>query len=126
MTAASVPASPHRLSADRFVSAFRSLGVGEGDVLMVHACFDVVEPAGTDAVRVERARMLLDALRSVVGDAGTILVPTYTFSFCRGEPFDVERTPTPGGPWSDSAEFLELVRRSPGAVRSRDPIHSVA
>ena len=126
MTAASVPASPHRLSADRFVSAFRSLGVGDGDVLMVHACLDVVEPAGTDAVRVERARMLLDALRSVVGDAGTILVPTYTFSFCRGEPFDVERTPTPGGPWSDSAEFLELVRRSPGAVRSRAPIHSVA
>jgi len=126
VSAPSVPASPHRLSADQFATAFRTLGIGAGDIVMVHACLDVVEPADADAMRAERARLLLDALRSVVGDGGTILVPTYTFSFCRGEPFDVERTSTEGGPWSDTAEFLELVRRSPGAVRSRDPIHSIA
>jgi len=126
VSAPSVPASPHRLSADQFATSFRTLGIGAGDIVMVHACLDAVEPAVADAMRAERARSLLDALRSVVGEGGTILVPTYTFSFCRGEVFDVERTPTQGGPWSDSAEFLELVRRSPGAVRSRDPIHSVA
>jgi len=62
----------------------------------------------------------------VIGPAGTIVVPTYTFSFCRQEVFHVQETPTAGGPWSLSAEFLEYVRGRPGAVRSRDPIHSVA
>jgi aminopeptidase-like protein/aminoglycoside N3'-acetyltransferase len=68
----------------------------------------------------------VDALRTVVGDDGTILVPTFTFSFCRQENFDVQNTPTPGGPWSTSAGFLEHFRKMPGVVRSRDPIHSVA
>jgi aminopeptidase-like protein/aminoglycoside N3'-acetyltransferase len=91
---------------------------------MVHA--DLAR-LGTDAVdEVERARLTFETLRSIVGDAGTLLVPTYTFSFCRREPFDVQRTGTTGGPWSPSAAFLEYVRCRPGAVRSHDPIHSVA
>ena len=69
---------------------------------------------------------MLAAARAAVGLAGTILVPTYTFSFCRQEPFDAERTPTVGGPWSPSAGFLEYFRQLPDAVRSRDPIHSIA
>jgi aminopeptidase-like protein/aminoglycoside N3'-acetyltransferase len=70
--------------------------------------------------------MLLDALRDVIGDEGTILVPTYTFSFCRREIFDVNETPTAGGPWSTSADFLEMFRTQPGVFRSADPIHSIA
>src|SRR5690606_30937217 len=65
-------------------------------------------------------------LQDVVGVGGTIVVPTYTFSFCRGERFDTAATPTAGGPWSPSADFLEHVRRLHDAVRSIDPIHSAA
>ena len=71
-----------------------------------------------------RGAMLLRVLRDVVGDTGTLVFPAYTFSFCRQERFDLDRSPTVGGDWSTSADVLEYARRSPGAVRSRDPIHS--
>lgn len=74
----------------------------------------------------EHCHCLLKALQDAVGASGTILVPTYTFSFCRGEIFDVQSTPSTKGPWSPSTEFLEYFRQLPGTIRSADPIHSVA
>jgi aminopeptidase-like protein/aminoglycoside N3'-acetyltransferase len=69
---------------------------------------------------------ILDAFRAAVGAGGTLLLPTYTFSFCRQQEFDPAMTPTMGGPWSPSAAFLEFFRQQPGVIRSADPIHSVA
>ncbi|HVF08353.1 MAG TPA: DUF4910 domain-containing protein, partial [Actinomycetota bacterium] len=94
----------------------REAGAVTGDVLFVHAGF---------AGRYDPAAVLA-ALRAAVGDSGTILVPTYTFSFCRGDVFDPAETPTSGGPWGPDAAFLEYFRGRPGVVRSPDPIHSVA
>src|SRR5690349_2079110 len=119
-------ASEARYSRADLTAALRRLRIRAGDTLFVHVC---PEPLGTPegcATADARCAMLLAALLDVVGASGTILVPTYTSSFCRQEPFDVQRTPTTGGPWSTSAEFLEYFRRLPGAVRSHDPIHSVA
>lgn len=106
--------------------ALRAAGLARGDVVLVHACLDTLGTLRDAPTPAARAARVVDALREVIGDEGTLLVPTYTFSFCRGELFDVARTPTRGGPWSTSAEFLEYVRTLPGAVRSHDPIHSVA
>ena len=108
------------------VRAFRDIGLSRGDTVFLHIGMEnlgVPEGAVTSAARSE---LLAESLRESVGPNGTILVPTYTFSFCQHELFDVGDTPTPGGPWSPSGEFLEFFRRQPGAVRSRDPIHSVA
>jgi aminopeptidase-like protein/aminoglycoside N3'-acetyltransferase len=68
----------------------------------------------------------LRCLLETIGEQGTILVPTYTFSFCRREIFDIEKSEFQGGPWTTSVEFIEFFRRLPGVVRSRDPIYSVA
>jgi aminopeptidase-like protein/aminoglycoside N3'-acetyltransferase len=70
--------------------------------------------------------MLFDVLQETVGPQGTILVPTYTFSFCRQELFDLQLTPTVSGPWNTFADFPEYVRRLPGALRSADPIFAIA
>lgn len=107
-------------------AALRAVGVGRGSTVMVHVDLDRVGLPLGDGGEIERAAALYRTLASVVGEEGTVLVPTYTFSFCRGEPFDVQQTPTHGGPWSPTAGFLEFVRCHPGAVRSSDPIHSVA
>lgn len=103
--------------------ALRRVGATAGSVLFIHADLAALGPAVPPPAR---PRLLLDVLREVVGPEGTLLVPTYTFSFCRGRTYDAGQTPTEGGPWSPSADFLEYFRAQPGVVRSADPIHSVA
>src|SRR5262249_29488780 len=51
---------------------------------------------------------------------GTLVVPTFTYSFCKREPFDPDQTPSTCG------AFTDYVRCQPGARRSEDPIFSVA
>jgi aminopeptidase-like protein/aminoglycoside N3'-acetyltransferase len=113
-----------RYTRAELTETLRGLGLGHGDIVFVQGDLDALgDLAG--ALGAERDAAVADALRSVVGDEGTIVVPSYTFSFCRGETYDPHATPTKGGPWSPAARFLEHVRRRPGAVRSADPIHSV-
>jgi aminopeptidase-like protein/aminoglycoside N3'-acetyltransferase len=114
----------HYREAD-LVTELKRAGVGAGDTLFVHTAIEALGQA-QDCDSAETQRLLLRSLQTVVGPQGTILVPTYTFSFCKQEIFDVNRTPTDGGPWSPSADFLEYFRSLPGVIRSRDPIHSIA
>lgn len=117
--------SPSPYTRAEFVDGLRRAGLSRGDVAYVHVCLDGLGPRSESAAESD-GPVVASCLAEVLGPEGTFLVPTYTFSFCKGEPFDVGATPTEGGPWSTSASVLEHVRAMPGAVRSRDPIHSVA
>jgi len=107
----------------RLTEALRDLGARSGDVVMLHVNAAAL---GLDGAGDGFHASLLSAVRAAIGIEGTILVPTYTFSFCRQEEFDPATTPTAGGPWSPSAGFLEYFRRLPDVLRSGDPIHSIA
>ncbi|HET7604219.1 MAG TPA: AAC(3) family N-acetyltransferase, partial [Gemmatimonadales bacterium] len=104
------------------LGALRSAGVRLGDTIMVHV--NLASLGWEDDAATHQA--LFRALRTATGPDGTIVVPVYTFSFCRQELFDPASTPTMGGMWSPSAGFLEYFRQQPGVARSGDPIHSVA
>ena len=106
--------------------SLKQIGIGHGNVVYAVVNLATLGKAKGCRTAEERCHCLLRALQDAVGPSGTILVPTYTFSFCRGEIFDVQRTPSIKGPWSPSVEFLEYFRLLPGAIRSVDPIHSVA
>jgi aminopeptidase-like protein/aminoglycoside N3'-acetyltransferase len=108
-----------------FLRAIRRVGISPGDVVFFHLCLSGIGTLEGCKDEDEQNTVLFDALLQAVGPNGTLVVPTYTFSFCRQELFDVQQTPTNGGPWSTSGSFLEYVRRQPSAERSRDPIHSV-
>jgi aminoglycoside 3-N-acetyltransferase len=111
------------------LGALRDAGLGPGDIVFVHVCLDTLGPAPASAAKIApsaRGAMLMRVLRTAVGDSGTLVFPSYTFSFCRQERFDLDRSQTVGGDWSSSADVLEYARRSRGAVRSRDPIHSAS
>jgi aminopeptidase-like protein/aminoglycoside N3'-acetyltransferase len=105
-------------------AALRAAGTRLGDTVFVHLDLKALGRAPGEGEAHHAA--VLASIREAVGADGTILVPTYTFSFCRREEFDPAATPTAGGPWSPSADFLEFFRGQPGTVRSSDPIHSVA
>jgi aminoglycoside 3-N-acetyltransferase len=96
----------------------RSLGVKNGDILLVHSSlsrFGHVE-GGADAV--------IDGILDAVGTEGTVLVPTLTGSdkLSPANPpiFDVLNTPS----WTGI--IPETFRKRPEAVRSLHPTHSVA
>lgn len=96
--------------------------MARGDTLFCQVSLDALgafEPTSS-------SELLLNCVLEAVGEEGTILVPTYTFSFWRQEEFNTRESPTQRGSWSTSTEFLEFFRRHPRAVRSRDPIYSVA
>jgi aminopeptidase-like protein/aminoglycoside N3'-acetyltransferase len=108
------------------LAAFQNIGIGAGDVVFVHVNIEALGMIEGGSTTDEICRSHLNALMDSVGPTGTILVPTYTFSFWQGEEFDAQNTPTKGGEWSPSRDFLEYFRCLPGVVRSVDPIYSVA
>lgn len=64
------------------------------------------------------ADLVTDTFLEALGERGTLIVPTYTYSIGRGETFEVERTPSAIG------EFAETFRHRAGVLRSRDPMLS--
>ncbi len=61
---------------------------------------------------------ILDCIKSL--KVKNLLVPTFTFSFCNREEFDVQNTK------SSMGTFAEFFRKQPDAIRSVDPLMSVA
>lgn len=104
----------------QLAAALRQVGVQPGDVVFSHSnvgYFGLPEEGrGSDAV----CATILGAIQDVLGDDGTLVVPTFSYSFCKGEQFDPNETPSTCG------AFTEYVRRQPAAIRSLDPIFSVA
>ncbi|MFG1748493.1 MULTISPECIES: aminoglycoside N(3)-acetyltransferase [Micromonospora] len=121
----------HRV--DTLAADLRALGLGSGDVVLVHCSLRALGPvAGGPAT-------LADALRAVVGPSGTVVVPAQTPDNSVSSPayhaatagltdeerrayedrmpgFDPAVTPSFG-----VGAFAEHVRRLPGAVRSPHP-----
>lgn len=64
--------------------------------------------------------MIYSSIRSVIGDSGTLVVPTFTYSFGTQERFNVETSV------SNCGMFSEYIRQLPDSYRSNDPSVSVA
>jgi aminoglycoside 3-N-acetyltransferase len=103
------------------VHALHAVGVRDGDVLLTHSSMATLGlPAmGLDAGAI--AATFLSAVREVVGDSGTWVLPAFTYSYTKDEVFDPTRTP----PTPDMGLLPNALWRHPDAVRSLDPIFSV-
>jgi aminoglycoside 3-N-acetyltransferase len=100
-------------------NALAACGVGAGDVLFLHS--DAILTAQfPPAAPEERYDMLIDAVLARLGDAGTLVMPTFTYSFTRDEPFDVDLSPSTVG------TITEHFRKRQGVLRSANPMFSVA
>jgi len=62
-----------------------------------------------------------DVLQAIIGEKGTLVVPTFTLDFPRTQIFDRQKTPSKG-----MGSFSEYVRQLPGSLRSSHPMQSVA
>lgn len=105
-------------TSDDLASAIKELGIEKGDMICVHSNFTQfgkILPRKNEFLSV-----LIDIFKELVGDEGTILVPTFTYSFCRGLCFDKKHSKTSVG------ALGEYFRKENGVYRNDDPIFSHA
>jgi aminoglycoside 3-N-acetyltransferase len=110
-----------RVTERRLAADLRRLGLGEGDLVCVHSSLNAVGylVRGPDTV--------IDALCTVVGERGTVMMPTFSsaenthrYVTSGPPPFDPQRSVGATG------TLPERFRHYPGALRSLHPTHSVA
>lgn len=96
------------------VDEFSAIGLKPGDTLLVHSAYKSF--GGVEG----GPQTVIDALLDVLGDNGTLIMPTFNFDFCQGKPWDVRTTP------SHMGVITNMVREHPDALRVFHPIYSFA
>lgn len=109
-------------AAPEYVDAFQNLGLFEGDTVLVHSsliAFNWREYGGVE----ELTEVVFDSLCEVLGEKGTLVVPTFGFSFTDD---------SPNGYWnfaeaeSEMGVLTEYVRTHPESTRTVHPFYSFA
>jgi aminoglycoside 3-N-acetyltransferase len=102
--------------------ALNSIGIKPGGVVLVHA--DAIVAAQFPAVPAlsneQRLDLLIEAIEAAVRRDGTLVMPAFSYSFTKGEAFDIRHTPSAVG------MLAERFRTRPGVLRTPDPIFSFA
>jgi len=102
------------------VAALRAVGVRPGDVVFSHTGIAMLGRPAEGLSKEAVFALFLAAFQEALGPDGTWILPAFTYSYARGEVFDPEASiPRSMG------LLPELLCRTPGAVRSLDPIFSV-
>lgn len=101
------------------IDALEHAGIKKGDVIVVHSDISVF---GKLALfdRNGLCQAFVNALKNSVGDQGTLIMPTFTYSFCNGSVYDVDDSPSTVG------VLTEFFRKQSGTVRTLHPIFSAA
>ena len=111
---------------EELVETLRDAGVGAGDTLCIYS--DITSFGIPESIRDDLMTKGMDVLpevyvnsfESLVGEKGTLMMPTYTYSACNDELFDVGETPCILG------VLPEYFRKQPGVQRSVHPVFSFA
>lgn len=99
--------------------SFKSLGVLSNDIVMIHGDAGVAAQF-THIDSNQRVQELIRQIIEYFSPEGTVVVPTFSYSFTKNENFDVNNTPSKIGKFSESFRRYPLIRRS------SHPIFSVA
>ena len=108
----------HAITAGDFLDALRKTGIENGDTIFVHSDIKVFGKI-TIGDKAELMRALVSVLEECVGPEGTVVMPAFSYSFCKGEVFDTASSRSTVGALTD------FFRTEPGVGRSIHPIFSV-
>jgi aminoglycoside 3-N-acetyltransferase len=97
------------------LNSLRSIKADECDILYIHTSLNFGTP-NTNIKKNELLQYIVDTILEL--KVATIIFPTYTFSFCNGEDFDINSCKTSMGLLND------YVRKMPNSIRSIDPLMS--
>ncbi|OCR98576.1 acetyltransferase [Campylobacter fetus subsp. testudinum] len=101
-----------------FLDALEQIGIKSGDTVCVHTeLFTLGKPL---LPKDEFLRVLLECFYEVIGKNGTLIMPTFTYSFCKNQIYDKLNSRSTMG------VLTEFFRHQNGVVRTNDPIFSFA
>jgi len=100
--------------------ALRDSGIELGDTIFIHSSLSSFGKLVKGVTREEFTNSFLTAVKKSVGSDGTIIMPTFTYSFCKKQVYNPAITPSAVG------LFTEAFRKMPNVKRSIDPIFSVS
>jgi aminoglycoside 3-N-acetyltransferase len=104
----------------RLQEILNSLGLKKGDILLVSSNIITLLQTLKRNENISDLNCIIDILKNLIGDDGTLLFPTYNWNFCKGELFDYYNTPSMTG----SLSKIALKRRD--FKRTKHPIYSFA
>lgn len=106
------------VSTDDLKNVLQNLGIKKNDTLCIHAeVFKLGQFANDPKTCLEK---IIDCFKEVVGENGTILMPTFTYSYCKQKDYDKKNSASTMGILS------EFFRKQDNVVRTNDPIFSFA
>ena len=97
----------------------REVGVEKGDIVLVHSdSTAIMEITGLKWAKV--LNLIKDCFINVLGESGTLIVPTFNWDFCKGKTYFHKTTPSQVGMFSNKVLFDK------DSIRSLHPIYSFA
>lgn len=107
-------------SKEDIISTLKHVGITNGDNIFIHSnlgFFGILKNANN---KEDYWKIFKDAIFNVIGNEGTLIVPTFSYSFCLNQDFDLNNTPSKVG------LLTELVRNDPESLRSEDANFSIS
>lgn len=97
--------------------ALLSVGAKDCEALFIHSDVMFGKP-----VEGFKRREYLNTLYEIIGSLGVknLIIPTFTYSFCNSEDYDIEKSRTSMG------AFNEFIRKQAGRYRTDDPLLSLS
>ena len=110
----------HNYTKNDIVDTLKKAGIQSGDNVFIHSNLGFFGRMENCQSKEDLCANFFQSIQSVVGENGTIFVPTFSYSFCKGEIFEPQKTETGCG------MFAEYIRNHVDSVRSIEPNFSVA
>lgn len=114
-----------RYSRNDIVSALKSLGLLPGDIVFFSTSLGMLGIADGISTCDGLNQLFYDCIKEVLGVDGTILVPTYSYTFGKSRASDLALF-DPKTTRSEIGQFPEYFRKQPEVRRSLDPMVSVS
>ena len=112
-----MPAKKKSYTCEELAESLRAVGIGRGSHVVMHS--SLMKLGALEGVDPKDApKAVIDTVLSVVGEEeGTLIVPTFSWTFYRGQPHSVLETPCDPG----MGNLSEILRVDPRARRTGHP-----
>ena len=118
MTTIFIDANDNAVTKKDITDAIKKVGANNCKYLFMHSDISFGKPA-PGMTRRKIFSEVYDAIASAIGNT-QLIVPTFSYSFCNGEDYDVEKSKTSMG------ALNEYIRRLSNRYRTNDPLLSVS